>query len=90
MRISLQPVNGVELSMDGSIDLGNLGNALHSGGQLRPLRSERFAVAAPRRVEFKKPGLIGFIDGGFEVISIEHDDVLFRGSAVFVLLSEDK
>ena len=90
MRISLQSINGVELSMDGRIDLGYLGDSLHSGGQLRPLRSERLAVSAPRSIEFKKPSLIGFIDGGFEVVGIKHDDVLLRGSTVFVLLRQDK
>jgi hypothetical protein len=76
--------------VDGGINFGDFGNAFEFGGKLGPLSPQGLAMSAPGGIEFEKPGLIGFIDGGFEVISIKYDNIFLGGSPVLVLLSENK
>lgn len=70
MGVSLESVDGVELTMDRSINFGYLCHSFHLCGKLSPLRPKGLAMPAPRGVEFKQPCIFGLVDGRLKGVGI--------------------
>lgn len=89
MRVPFESVDGVELTMNGSIDFGYLCHSLHPCGKLSPLRPEGLAMPTPGSIELEQPGIFRLVDSRLKGVGIKDDNVFFRRASVFIFFSVD-